>query len=58
MNNTENIFDNKQFNNFFFNQNIEIDFFNFFIAIFLSLILSIMVKFTYKKVGRALNDKD
>ena len=58
MNNTENIFDNKQFNNFFFNQNIEIDFFNFFIAIFLSLILSLMVKFTYKKVGRALNDKD
>jgi len=58
MNNTENIFDNKQFNNFFFNQNIEIDFFNFFIAIFLSLILSIMLKFTYKKVGRALNDKD
>lgn len=58
MNNTENIFDNKQFIDFFFNQNIEIDFFNFFIAIFLSLILSLIVKFTYKKVGRALNDKD
>jgi len=58
MNNTENIFDNKQFIDFFFNQNVEIDFFNFFIAIFLSLILSLMVKFTYKKVGRALNDKD
>ena len=58
MNKSENIFDNRQFNDFFFNQNIEIDFFNFFIAIFLSLILSLMVKFTYKKVGRALNDKD
>ena len=58
MNNTENIFDNKQLNNFFLNQNIEIDFFNFFIAIFLSLILALLVKFAYKKVGRALNDKD
>ena len=58
MNKSENIFDNRQFNDFFLNQNIEIDFFNFFIAIFLSLILSLMVKFTYKKVGRALNDKD
>ena len=58
MNKSENIFDNRQFNDFFFNQNIEIDFFNFFIAIFLSLILSLIVKFTYKKVGRALNDKD
>ena len=58
MNKSENIFDNNKFNDFFFNQNIEIDFFNFFIAIFLSLILSLIVKFTYKKVGRALNDKD
>tara|TARA_B100001057_G_scaffold253815_1_gene254073 strand:+ start:426 stop:1139 length:714 start_codon:yes stop_codon:yes gene_type:complete len=44
--------------NFFLNSNIQIDFGNFFIAILLSLILSYFVKFTYIKVGRALNDKD
>ena len=44
--------------NFFLNSNINIDIGNFFIALFLSLILSFLVKFTYIKVGRALNDKD
>ena len=44
--------------NFFLNANIQIDFGNFFLALFLSLILSLIVKFTYLKVGRALNDKD
>ena len=44
--------------NFFLNSNIQIDFGNFFIAILLSLILSYLVKITYLKVGRALNDKD
>ena len=44
--------------NFFLNSNIQIDFGNFFIALLLSLILSLIVKFTYLKVGRALNDKD
>ena len=44
--------------NFFLNSNIQIDFGNFFIAIILSLILAYFVKFTYIKVGRALNDKD
>ena len=48
----------KSLENFFLNSNIEIDFGNFFIAILLSLILAYLVKFTYIKVGRALNDKD
>ena len=43
--------------NFFFNSNIEIDFLNFFYAILLSLVLSFLVKLTYVKVGKSLNDK-
>ena len=49
---------NKEIENFFLNSNIDIDFGNFFIALLLSLILSYLVKITYIKVGRALNDKD
>ena len=48
----------KSLENFFLNSNIQIDFGNFFIAILLSLILAYLVKITYIKVGRALNDKD
>ena len=44
--------------NFFLNSNIDINFSNFFIGILLSLFLSYIVKFTYVKAGRALNDKD
>ena len=43
--------------NFFINSNIEINLLNFFYAILLSLILSFIVKFTYVKVGKSLNDK-
>jgi len=50
---------NKQdLQDFFLNSNIAIDFSNFFIALLLSLLLSLIVKLTYLKVGRALNDKD
>jgi hypothetical protein len=50
---------NKQdLQDFFLNANIAIDFSNFFIALLLSLLLSLIVKLTYLKVGRALNDKD
>ena len=49
---------NKSLENFFLNSNIQIDFGNFFIALILSLALSYLVKITYLKVGRALNDKD
>jgi hypothetical protein len=48
----------KDLTNFFLNSNIDINFSNFFIAILLSLILAYIVKFTYIKAGRALNDKD
>ncbi len=48
----------KTLESFFLNSNIQIDFGNFFIAILLSLILAYIVKLTYIKVGRALNDKD
>ena len=58
MDDLKTILNKQQLNNFFLNQNIEIDFLNFFIAIFLSLILALLVKFAYKRVGRALNDKD
>ena len=52
------IIDKQNLQNFFLNSNIEINFGNFFIAILLSLLLSLIVKMTYLKVGRALNDKD
>ena len=52
------IIDRQNLQNFFLNSNIEINFGNFFIAILLSLLLSLIVKMTYLKVGRALNDKD
>ena len=55
---TQSILSRGQLENFFLNQNIQIDFGNFFVAIVLSLILSFLVKLTYLKVGRALNDKD
>ena len=48
----------KSLENFFLNSNIEINFGNFFVAILLSLILAYLVKITYIKVGRALNDKN
>ena len=56
--NSETLINRRELENFFINSNIDIDFGNFFIAILLSLILAYMVKFTYIKVGRALNDKD
>ena len=52
------IIDKQNLENFFLNSNIEINFGNFFIALLLSLLLSLVVKITYLKVGRALNDKD
>tara|TARA_B100000965_G_scaffold400886_1_gene423625 strand:- start:184 stop:906 length:723 start_codon:yes stop_codon:yes gene_type:complete len=55
---TQSLLSRGQLENFFLNQNIQIDFGNFFVAIILSLILSFLVKLTYLKVGRALNDKD
>ena len=47
-----------QLENFFLNSNIQIDFANFITAIILSLILAYLVKFTYVRVSRSLNDKE
>jgi len=57
-NNFSDILAKKELENFFINSNIDINFGNFFIAIFLSLVLSYFIKITYIKVGKALNDKD
>ena len=54
----QSILGRKDLENFFLNSNIDINFSIFFIAILLSLILGYVVKFTYIKAGRALNDKD
>jgi len=43
---------------FFLNNNVSIDINNFILAIINSLILSLIVKYTYKKVSRSLNDKE
>ncbi len=53
-----NLLTQKELENFFINSNIDINFGNFFIALLLSLILAFLVKMTYMKIGRALNDKD
>jgi len=55
---TEVSINKKELENFFINSNIDINFGNFFIALLLSLVLAYLVKLTYIKVGRALNDKD
>jgi hypothetical protein len=55
---TQTLLDKKELENFFLNSNINLDFSNFFLGIFLSLALAYVVKFTYIKAGRALNDKD
>ncbi len=57
-NNSSSLIAKRELENFFINSNIDIDFGNFFIALLLSLILAYLVKLTYIKVGRALNDKD
>jgi|TARA_B100001063_G_scaffold48420_1_gene42257 hypothetical protein len=44
--------------NFLLNTNVEINFFNFFIAILLSAFLAQIIKFTYIKVSSSLNDKE
>ena len=57
-NESSNTIAKRELESFFLNSNIDIDFGNFFIALLLSLILAYLVKLTYMKVGRALNDKD
>ena len=58
MDQTLDIINRKDLENFFLNSNIDINFTNFLIGISLSLILAYAVKYTYIKAGRALNDKN
>ncbi len=44
--------------NFFFNSQIEINYLKFFLAILMSIFLAFLVKTTYIKVSRTLNDRD
>ncbi len=56
--NSNSQFSINQLEEFFLNSNVQIDFGNFIIAIILSLILAYLIKFTYIKVSRSLNDKE
>tara|TARA_B100000676_G_C17872059_1_gene729173 strand:+ start:14 stop:739 length:726 start_codon:yes stop_codon:yes gene_type:complete len=57
-NQNQTLLSQKQLESFFLNQNVDINFINFFTAIILSLILSYVIKYTYIKVSRTLNDKE
>ena len=43
---------------FLINSKVDIDLGNFAVAIFSSLILGIIVKYTYLKVSKSINDKE
>ena len=47
-----------QLENFFLNSNVDISLTNFVIAIIISAILAYIVKISYIKVSRSLNDKE
>ena len=47
-----------QIENFFLNSNVDINLTNFVIAIIISAILAYVVKISYVKVSRSLNDKE
>tara|TARA_B110000971_G_scaffold103696_1_gene106654 strand:+ start:1145 stop:1873 length:729 start_codon:yes stop_codon:yes gene_type:complete len=51
-------FNKKQLEEFFLNSNVDIDLTNFVIAILLSFLLATLIKHTYMKVSRSLNDKE
>lgn len=52
------ILNNSDFRNFLFDQSVDISIYNFIIGLFSSLILAYLVKQTYLKTGRSLNDKE
>ena len=47
-----------QIENFFINSNVEINFLNFIFAIILSALLAFLVKLSYVKISKSLNDKE
>ena len=57
-NNSVSTFSKQQLENFFLNSNIEINISNFIFAIILSAILAYLIKLTYVKISKSLNDKE
>ena len=57
-NNSVSDFSKQQLENFFLNSNVEINVGNFIIAIILSAILAFLIKLTYVKISKSLNDKE
>jgi hypothetical protein len=56
--NQNTLLNKQQLDAFFLNSNVDINFGNFIISIFLSFFLATIIKFTYMKVSRSLNDKE
>lgn len=57
-NNSVSTFSKQQLENFFLNSNVEINIGNFIVAIVLSAILAFLIKLTYVKISKSLNDKE
>ena len=57
-NNSVSTFSKQQLENFFLNSNVEINIGNFIVAIILSAILAFLIKLTYVKISKSLNDKE
>ena len=57
-NNFVSTFSKQQLENFFLNSNVEINISNFIVAIILSAILAFLIKLTYVKISKSLNDKE
>ena len=57
-NNSVSTFSKQQLENFFLNSNVEINISNFIFAIILSSILAYLIKLTYVKISKSLNDKE
>ena len=51
-------FNKAQLENFFFNSSVDINIKSFIFAIILSAILAFLIKFTYVKISKSLNDKE
>ena len=56
-NNQVSDFSKQQIENFFLNSNVDISIGNFIVAIILSTILAFLIKLSYVKISRSLNDK-
>jgi len=57
-NNSVSEFTKQQIENFFLNSNVDINIGNFIVAIILSTILAFLIKLSYLKISKSLNDKE